>query len=208
MQRKALIQQIQRQIEGDYATDDSNFTDELVNQYIESGIALAAKQNYKENLQIEGIGYLNNSFYTTFKGIAVTQDEKFTWKVNLPQLPLGIGRNEGVSTLKFKDENGNLSLPCIPISENQATYFHAMRPIPNRIIYKPESGYIYAISTIILSQYTAVVTMISGGDATDLSSTLNVPNDYIPVIVEYVKTQLLLEKAQPKDLANDAVSVI
>lgn len=203
MTRQSLIERLRRQVYGGFPSDDSVITDNLVNAWLNDGIALAAKQNYKDNIAIEGIGFLNNSFYTTFKGIAVTKDENFTWKLTLPQLPLGIGRNEGIETLKFKDANGNVSMPCIPISSNQATFIENMRPIPNKIMFKPEGGFIYALSTIILSVYTASVTMVSGGDATDLTSTLNIPDDYINVCVEYVKAQLLLEKAQPQDLSND-----
>ena len=45
--------------------------------------------------------------------------------------------------------------------------------------------------------------MISGGDATDLTSTLNVPDDYIPLIIDYVSKQLTLERRVPKDVTND-----
>jgi nitrate reductase assembly molybdenum cofactor insertion protein NarJ len=54
-----------------------------------------------------------------------------------------------------------------------------------------------------LSNYTASVTLVSGGDSTDLNSTLNVPGDYVPVMLEYIQKQLLLMKSTPKDLAND-----
>jgi len=72
---------------------------------------------------LDGISYVNNSFYTTYKAIAITPDEQFTWKVTLPQIPVGIGANEGISTLIIKDTNGQLSLPCVPLSENQKKQF-------------------------------------------------------------------------------------
>jgi len=57
-----------------------------------------------------------------------------------------------------------------------------------------------------LSQYTASVTLISGGDSSNLSSTLNVPSDYIPSITSYVMQSLMLERKQPQDQTNDGVS--
>lgn len=203
MTRQHLIERILRLVYGDQPRDDSSITDNLVNEWINTGIGIAAKQNYKEAIQIDGIGYVNNSFYTTFKGLDVVLDEGFTWKITLPQLPIGVGKNEGISTLQFKDVNGKLSLPCIPLSENQKGYYQRMRPIPNVTLYYPEGEFIYAVSTIILSNYTANVSMVSGGDSSDLTSTLNVPDDYINVIIEYCSKMLMLERGQQQDISND-----
>lgn len=203
MTRRHLIERILRQVYGDQPRDDSSITDNLVNEWINTGIGIAAKQNYKESLQLDGIGYVNNSFYTTFKGLEVESDENFTWKITLPQLPFGIGRNEGVSTLQFKDANGKVSLPCIPLSENQKGYYQRMRPIPNVILFYPEGTFLYALSTIILSNYTATVGMVSGGDSSDLSSVLNVPDDFISIITDYCAKMLMLERGQQQDISND-----
>lgn len=203
MTRHDLIEQIRRQIYNGQPSDDATITEGLVNQYIEEGIAVAAKQNYKENAAIEAVAYINNGFYTTFKGIAVTKDESFLWKVTLPEIPLGVGYSEGVSTMVFKSSSGEVGIPVVWLSENQKSFIDTMRPIPNKILAYQEGIFVYAKSTILLSAYTVLVTMISGGDSTNLNSTLNVPPDYIPVIIEYVKAQLAFEKAQPQDVAND-----
>ena len=50
--------------------------------------------------------------------------------------------------------------------------------------------------------------MISGGDSTDLDSTLNVPSDYLPVMNEYIKNQLVFERQMPLDVQNDGVDAI
>ena len=47
--------------------------------------------------------------------------------------------------------------------------------------------------------------MVSGGDSTDLESTLIVPDDYVPMIVEYIKGQLAFERSRPIDTSNDGV---
>lgn len=206
--RKYFIERVLRQIYGTQPTDDAAITINLTNSYLNDAVATAAKQCYKESIALDGVGYVNNSFYSTFKGIAVSKDERFVWKVELPQIPVGIGRNEGVSTLKFKNSDGEVSMPCIPISESQATYFQSMKPIPNKILYKSEGKYLYALSTILLFQYTATVTMISGGDSTDLNSEFTVPDDYFPIMVEYLKAQLGFERAAKQDLNNDGQDII
>jgi hypothetical protein len=205
MTRRQFIERVLRQIYGGMPSDDAQITYSLVNLWMGDAIAVAAKQNYTESIKLDGVAYVNNSFYTTYKEIAITEDENFVYRLTLPQIPVGIGANEGVATLQFKGEEGQVSLPAIALSQRQKAYYQSLRPIPNKILYYNEGKYIYAISTIELYRYTATVTMVSGGDSTDLDSTINVPDDYFPVIVEYVKAQLLLEKAQPQDLSNDGV---
>ena len=205
--RAKFIEQILRQIYGTYPSDDSSITPMLVNQYLDQAIAFAAKTNYTDNIKLDGIGYVNNSFYTTFKGIAITKDETGLWKLELPQVPVGIGANEGVSTLVLKDDKNKISLPLVPLTENQKTYFQSMQNLPFKTLYYVEGSYAYIISSLKLSDYTATVTLVSGGDSTDLSSNLNVPGDYIPAVIQFIQQQLMLMKQTPKDLANDGTDL-
>lgn len=202
--RSTLIERVIRNVYGGQPTDDSSITANLVNKFIEDGCAIAAKANYKDSIQIDGVSYVNNSFYTTYKGITFTNDEKFIYVATLPKIPLGLGTSFGLSSLRIKDASGNNSLDCVPVSENQWTYFELMPMIPNKIIYKSEGIFIYAKSVIQLNiGYTANVSMISSGDDTNLSSVLNVPQDYIPIIFDYCVKALIQQRQQPKDLAND-----
>ena len=50
--------------------------------------------------------------------------------------------------------------------------------------------------------------MVSAGDSTDLNSTLNVPQDYFPAMVEYIKQQLVFERMQPVDVQSDGLDAI
>lgn len=206
MTRQALIEQILRQVYGGQPSDDSSITYNLVNQYINQGIGLAVKQNYKDSIQLDGIGYVNNSFYTTFKNLSIAKDENFLWKIVLPEVPMGIGANEGMSNLRLKNSSGNVSFDCIPLTINQKGYVRGMKVIPNKLLYYVEGGNALILSSLTLNQYTATVTLISGGDSSNLSSTLNVPADYIPVITNYVMQALILERKQPQDQTNDGIS--
>lgn len=170
---------------------------------------MAARKNYLDSIQLDGISYVNNSFYTKFSDIAVTADEQFLWKVELPQLPIGIGNSEGISKLQFKDSDSNqISQTVVFLSQNQTTYFQNMQPIPNKLLAWSQGKYVYIASTLMLSSYTANVTMVSGGLSTDLDSTLNVPDDYIPHIVEYLKTQLMFQRTVPQDVTNDGADFV
>ena len=207
MTRAEFIERTLRQVYGGYVTDDSSITPMLVNSWLNDAIALAAKTNYTDVIKLDGIGYVNNAFYTTFKGLVPSKDENKLWKITLPQVPVGVGVNEGISTLQFKDQNGNLSLPCIPISENQKTYYQSLANLPNKTIYYNEGTYVYVVSNLKLSDYTASITMVSGGNSGDLNATLSVPSDYMPVIVQYVQQQLILMRSRPQDVANDGADM-
>lgn len=208
MTRYTLCETILRAVYGEQPNDDSNITVNLVNQWLNNGISLATKLNYKENLQIDGVTYVNNSFYTTFRGLVITSTaENFLYQLTLPQIPLGIGRTEGIGTLQFVDVNGFVTDNAIPISENQVGYFNNMRTIPNKTLYYPEGQFLYMISTEPLDTYTGKVRMISGGDSTNINSILNVPDDYLDTIIRYCSDRLKQERAQPKVLTNSGVDV-
>src|SRR6478609_1268940 len=103
MTRKEFIYRALIQIYGDVPSDDANINVNLVNFWLQDAIAIAAKKNYTDSYQIDGVAYVNNSFYTTSKGLTLAQDEYGIWQITLPQIPLGIGYNEGVSQVVLKD---------------------------------------------------------------------------------------------------------
>ena len=206
MTRNIFIERILRQIYNGQPSDDSSITYNLVNQWLNDAIGLAAKKNYTDGIQMDGIAYVNNSFYTTFKDLAVSLGniDNVTYSIDLPQIPVALGKNEGIATLQFvKDKLA--SQTAIPLSINQVAYIDNLRPIQNKILYWTEGKNIYAKSLIPLTAYTANVRMVSGGISTDLNSTLNIPDDYVPMIVEYIKGQLAFERSRPIGVSNDGV---
>lgn len=209
MTRRQYIERIRRLIYGNQPPSEANITVGLVNNYLSDAIALAARTNYTDNLKLDGISAVNNSFYTTFKSLSVSSDEQFLWKITLPQIPLGLGETDGISTLIFKDSSSaQLSYPVILLSENQVSFQRGMRPIPNKLLAYPQGEFIYVMSTLMLSDYTANVTMISGGLSTDLDSTLNVPPDYFATMTEYLLKVLMIQKNQIQDVVSDGSDIV
>ena len=206
MTRYALIERILRQIYNGQPSDDSSITYNLVNQWLNDAIGLAVKKNYTDSIQMDGVAYINNSFYTTYTNLDISaeQVDNVTYSVALPQIPFALGKNEGVATLQFVGDK-KTSQTAIPLSMNQVAYIDNMRPIQNKILYWIEGKHIYAKSSIPLTSYKATLRMISGGDSSDLTSTLIIPDDYMPLIVEYIKGQLAFEKSRPIDQSNDGV---
>jgi len=206
MTRYQLIERVLRQIYNGQPSDDSNITYGLVNQWLNDAIGAAARKNYTDNIQIDGISYINNSFYTTFKNLDIEAEtvDNVTYRVDLPSIPVALGKNEGVATLQFVGDK-KTSQTAIPLSMNQIAYQEQLRPIQNKIAYWVEGKNIYVKSSIPLTSYKATIRMVSGGDSTDLDSTLIIPDDYMPVVIEYIKGQLVFEKSRPIDQSNDGV---
>lgn len=211
MTRYQLIEQILRAVYGDQPRDDSTITPNLVNMYINQALAVAIKNQYKESIQLDGVAYINNSFYSTYNGLQITQHQNLLWKVELPSVPIAIGRNEAVANLRLVDSKGNEGLDAIPLSINQKGYYYSMRRIPNRLLYYYEGNNAFILSSLLLNQYTANVTIVSGGgsgngSSADLNSELAAPDDMIAFIVEYVVKALLATRQMPQDITNDGVS--
>ena len=203
MLRKTLIEQISRLVHNGLPSDDTDITEDLINLYVNQGVAIAAKNNYKEAIQVDGIGYVNNSFYTTFKGISVTADEENLWTLPLPQVPIAIGRNEGVARLLFKNTRDNISFDAIPLAANQLGFIRSMRTIPGKILYYTEGGDAKVLTAFNMTEFKASVTMISGGDSSNMSSPLNISDDMIPVVIDYVSKLLIMELKMNRDNIND-----
>lgn len=209
MIRKAFIEAVRRQIYGGQPPSEAAITINLVNNYVEDAIGMAAKANYKDSIAVDGVAYINNSFYTTFKSLAITEDEQFLWKITLPHIPLGLGTSEGVPTLVIKDyESRQISDNVVWLSQNQKSFAKGMRAIPNKLLAYSEGKYIYVMSTLILQDYTAQVTMVSGGNPTDLFSELNVPADYIPLMRDYLFQKFMAMRMVPQDVTNDGSDII
>jgi hypothetical protein len=205
MTRKTFIERILRQIYNGQPSDDSNITFNLVNQWLNDAIGVAAKKNYTDSIQMDGVAYVNNSFYTSYSGLTITSVNNTTFKFTLPQIPVALGKNEGLATLNFSNNNTPTTFGAVPLSMNQVGYQDTLRPIQNKVVYWPQGQEVYMSTGIPLTAYKANVRMVSGGDSTDLNSTLIIPDDYVPVMVEYIKAQLAFERSRPIDTSNDGV---
>jgi hypothetical protein len=205
MTRKTFIERILRQIYNGQPSDDSNITFNLVNQWLNDAIGVAAKKNYTDSIQMDGVAYVNNSFYTSYSSLTITQVDNTTFKFTLPQIPVALGKNEGLATLNFSNNNTPTTFGAVPLSMNQVSYQDTLRPIQNKVVYWPQGQEVYMSTGIPLTAYKANVRMVSGGDSTDLNSTLIIPDDYVPIMVEYIKAQLAFERSRPIDTSNDGV---
>jgi hypothetical protein len=201
--RRAVIERIRRLVYGEQPMTDASITENLVNNYLNDAIGIVAKNNYVESIKLDGIAYVNNAFYTTFKGITITESSANIYTFQLPEFPVGVGDNEGVASVILKDANGNLSYDLVPLTINQVSYIRSMRPIQNKICYWYENSQVFVLTSVPLFNYTANVRMISGGDSSNLDSKLNIPPDYLQAVIEYAAKYLTIERNTVQDLTNN-----
>lgn len=205
--RRAFAERQIRQFYGGFPTDDAQLTPNLVNTWVNEGVALAAKANYKDNQNVEGVGFTNDSFSTTFKNLTITPDgqEVGLFHTTLPEIPLGLGENEGLKRVRLTDKS-ETSAPVILISIRESDFLERL-PKPDGVFAWNEGNDLnfYSPEYTLLADYKAKVTMVSGGNgaSTNLDAPISVPDDYMPMVNDYVQKQLLIFRNGKIDTAND-----
>ena len=204
MTRKVLIEQIRRMLYGGVPTDDANITEKEINLYINEALAYMAKVNYTESIKLDGIETVSDVFYLTFKNLAITRDtDTGYYSLDLPQVPLGLARGYGISTVTFPTSTGLAKSP-IPISVRELDYMDSLKQPPSKIFYWAEGKKLWFKSYTNLVGRLAIVRMVST-ETSDLDAELNVPQEYITDIINLVMGQLRPRKATPQDSTNDGL---
>lgn len=204
MTRKVLIEQIRRMLYGGVPTDDANITEKEINLYINEALAYMAKVNYTDSIKLDGIETVSDVFYLTFKNLAIVKDnDTGYYSLDLPQVPLGLARGYGISTVTFPTSTGLAKSP-IPISVRELDYMDSLKQPPSKIFYWPEGKKLWFKSYTNLVGKFAIVRMVSTENS-DMDAELNVPQEYITDIINLVMGQLRPRKATPQDSTNDGL---
>jgi hypothetical protein len=192
---------------GSIPTDDANITEKEINLYINEAIAYMAKVNYTDAVKLDGIETVADSFYATFKNLAITKDnDTGYYSLDLPQVPLGLSRGYGISTVTFPTSTGLAKSP-IPVSPRELDYMDNLKQPPSKIFYWVEGKKLWFKSYTNLVGRFAIVRMVST-ETSDLDAEINVPQEYITDIINLVMNQLRPRKATPQDSTNDALDKI
>lgn len=204
MTRKVLIEQIRRMLYGGVPSDDANVSEKEINVYVNEALAYMAKINYADSIKLDGIETVNDVFYSTFKGLSITRDtDTGYYSLDLPQVPLGLARGYGISTVTFPSSTG-LAKALIPISVRELDYMDNLKQPPSKIFYWPEGKKLWFKSYTNLVGKLAIVRMVST-EGNDLEAEMNVPQEYITDMINLVLNQLKIRKATPEDIVNDGV---
>ena len=204
MTRRVLIEQIRRIFYGGVPNDDASLSEKEVNFYLNEAIAYIAKVNYTDAIKLDGIETVADSFYATFKNLAITRDnDTGYYSLDLPQVPLGLSRGYGISTVTFPTSTGLAKSP-IPISVRELDYMDNLKQPPSKIFYWTEGKKLWFKSYTNLVGRFAIVRMVST-ETTDLDAEINVPQEYVSDIIDLVLNKLKIRKGTPEDNVNDGV---
>jgi hypothetical protein len=204
MTRKVLIEQIRRMLYGGVPNDDASISEKEINVYINQSLAYMAKVNYTDSIKLDGIESVSDVFYLTFKNLPVLKDtDTGYYYATLPQVPVGLARGYGISTVTFPTSTGLAKSP-IPISVRELDYIDNLKQPPSKIFYWPEGKKLWFKSYTNLIGKNAIVRMVSTESGT-LDDELNLPQEYITDIINLVLNQLKIRKGTPEDIVNDGV---
>jgi hypothetical protein len=204
MTRKVLIEQIRRMLYGGVPNDDASISEKEINVYINQSLAYMAKINYTDSIKLDGVESVSDVFYLTFKNLPVLKDtDTGYYYATLPQVPVGLARGYGISTVTFPTSTGLAKSP-IPISVRELDYIDNLKQPPSKIFYWPEGKKLWFKSYTNLIGKNAIVRMVSTESGT-LDDELNLPQEYITDIINLVLNQLKIRKGSPEDIVNDGV---
>lgn len=206
MTNRQLAELIQRQIAGGTPSDDFEPKLEEIALWIPHGVAAAARVNYTDGVNVDGIEFVGDAFYTTIKNLALTLDEDTGWyQTTLPTLPYGLSTGYDITAMRVQGDR-QVSDAAIRIPQRQVSFYDRMRLPPNKLFFWVEGKTVNVKSFAVLDGMAVRVTMATPGTG-GLDADMNCPDDYIPMVVDYVKKQLLTPQPQPPDLSNDGVNV-
>jgi hypothetical protein len=204
MTRRVIIEQIRRIFYGGVPNDDASLSEKEVNFYLNEAIAYMAKVNYTEAIKLDGIETVADSFYATFKNLAITKDnDTGYYSLDLPQVPLGLSRGYGISTVTFPTSTGLAKSP-IPISVRELDYMDNLKQPPSKIFYWAEGKKLWFKSYTNLVGKYAIIRMVST-ETSDMDAEINVPQEYMSDIIDLVLNKLKIRKGTPEDNVNDGV---
>lgn len=185
-------------------TEDATITVNLVNQYLNDGIAAAAIAAYEKEYAIDRVGSVPDGFYMTFSGMAITKDEETSYNhFTLPQIPVGLSKENSVSDV-FVIKPSGAKIFCTRVEQREIPLMFMMPLDTSEAYYWIEGKEAYVWAKGDISDGKPRVRMVYS-QSTDLNSEINCPGDMIPEVISYTIKMLMAEKNQPMNTSNEGI---
>jgi len=203
MSKRMLIQRLERHMNNGYPKDDWTVTENQMLLYIDAAIPVVMKGQMFENAKVSGLFETPEAYLATYDFTIANQRSNTTeWYITLPQTPLALPDGYAITDVYFID-GGFEGQRCYYLAPKRQSYRNNI-PKPDGVYFRIEGRkmFLQATSNQPLYNYTISVQMpISRTD--DIDAVMNIPDDSLNLIFEYVVKQLIQRIQMPQDVIND-----
>ena len=209
MIRKELCELIQIRLAGGMPSDDFPITLNEINLWLDHAIAASAVKNYTDGVSIDGLEFVGDAYYATFKNLTLTQDtDSLYFKTTIPAPPVGVPRGYDIASAYIMQATGGYGTPLVRVNPQQLDYYESLPKPKNSIEFWVEGVtlFVKAATTNLLTGAKVAVRMIGSAGSRSLTDAALVPNDAVPYIVDYVFKYFSQTDQMPKDLTNDGTN--
>ena len=186
--------------------DDSQYSLRHIASMVAQEVALMARKNAFENSNNGDITYINDSFISTYKSVAVLTDDVSKEKYCiLPAVPTALPNNQEIVSVSLNTKTNKTFIPM----RNKDRFAQAfLRPIKGMVFYYIEAGRIYFDNPENF-QFSALTIKMAGAlpSGAILDAQLNIPKNYETEIIDKVLGRLLSVSRLGQDLTNDGDSI-
>ena len=186
--------------------DDSQYSLRHIASMVAQEVALMARKNAFENSNNGDITYINDSFISTYKSVAVLLDDVSKEKYCvLPAVPTALPNNQEIVSVSLNTKTNKTFIPM----RNKDRFAQAfLRPIKGMVFYYIEAGRIYFDNPENF-QFSALTIKMAGAlpSGAILDAQLNIPKNYETEIIDKVLGRLLSVSRLGQDLTNDGDSI-
>lgn len=202
--RYHICEMIQRALNAGMASDDTEVTINLINQYLNSAVAFAAKAMFKESIQIDGIEDVADAFYASFPNITISIDNTTgLFQATLPQQPAGVSRGWDIAHFMLITGSGK-KIFAKPISPKELIYLYDGESGCDEVYYYVDGSMARLHSCSDISKYKANVRMLAT-QSSDLTSPMSIPDAALAIIIDYIAKTLGIQLNMVYDNSEDGV---
>jgi len=209
MTRNEICQLIQRRLAGGEPSDDFPVTLLEINFWLDHAVAASAKVNYTDGVNTDGIEFVGDAYYVTFKNLVLAIDPGTTYfTTTLPSAPIALPRGYDIADAYIQVGDSGLN-QMVRVTPQQLGVYESL-PKPKSKVFFWTEGKALFIQGLPAVNYTGnfvTIRMVGSAGKRLLTDELYIPTDYIPYIVEYIQKNFLPTQAGPKDVMPDGNDV-
>lgn len=198
-----FIERVKKHIAGDFVGNDFKITDNEILLYIDAGIPFVLKGQMFDNVKVTGIFEVPDAYITTYLISPITRNAATNeWVGTLPQTPLALPTGYNITDAYISQPNQGRQ--SIFITSNKRVPYRNNLPKPSGLFARVEYNKIYLQSPngMPLSGQDLYVQMPISRTS-DISEPMNIPDDAISYLFDYVVNKIKERFSLPKDIVQD-----